>query len=114
MQDAGPGNQGADAVQGEAPDEDGFEAVVAEDPVGVAERGEGVGAEVGGLQAGGAGAVDVQGGLEMAVQGVEQAVGEALERCQWRAWMGGWLAGDGPRGRRGWSRDTGGRWKLAG
>jgi hypothetical protein len=51
---------------------------VAQDPVGVAEGGERVGAEVGGLEARGAGAGDVEGVLEVFVQGVEEAVGEAL------------------------------------
>lgn len=40
--DGGDGEQGADAVQEEAPDEDGAVAVVAQDPGGVAERGDGV------------------------------------------------------------------------
>jgi hypothetical protein len=44
----------------------------------VAEGGERVGAEVGGLEARGAGAGDVEGVLEVFVQGVEEAVGEAL------------------------------------
>lgn len=67
MQNARPGNQGSDAVQAEAPDESRFVAVVAQDPVGVAEGGEGVGAEVGGLEAGGAGAGDVEAVLEVFV-----------------------------------------------
>ena len=101
MQDAGPGDQGADAVEAETPDEDGLEAVVAEDPVGVAEGGERVGAEVGGLEAGGAGAGDVEGILEMLVEGVEEAVGEALV-C--RSAMAFWLMiGTAlPRERTGW------------
>ena len=51
IQDTGPSDQAADAVQAKAPDESGFVAVVAKYPVGVAEGRERVGAEVGGLQA---------------------------------------------------------------
>jgi hypothetical protein len=67
IQDARPGHQRSDAVQTETPDEGRFVAVVAQDPVGVAEGGEGVGAEVGGLQAGGAGASDIERVLEVFV-----------------------------------------------
>jgi hypothetical protein len=49
IQNARPGYERSDAVETQAPDESCFVAVVAQDPVGVAERGEGVGAEVGGL-----------------------------------------------------------------
>lgn len=44
----------------------------------MAEGGERVGAEVGGLETGGAGAGDVETVLEVFIQGVEEAVGEAL------------------------------------
>jgi len=45
----------------------------------VAQRCEWVGAEVGGLQAGGSRASDSEGVLEVFVEGVEEAVGEAPE-----------------------------------
>jgi hypothetical protein len=67
IQNTRPGDQRSDAVQAEAPDESCFVAVVAQDPVCVAEGGEGVGAEVGGLETGGAGAGDVEGVLEVFV-----------------------------------------------
>lgn len=67
VQNTRPGHQRSNAVQAEAPDESRFVAVVAQDPVGVAEGGEGVGAEVGGLEAGGAGAGDVEGVLKVFV-----------------------------------------------
>ena len=67
IQNTRPGHEGSDAVQAEAPDESRFVAVVAQDPVGVAERGERVGAEVGGLKARGARARDVQAVLEVFV-----------------------------------------------
>lgn len=67
VQNTRPGDEGSDAVQAEAPDESRFVAVVAQDPVGVAEGGERVGAEVGGLKAGGAGTGDVEGVLEVFV-----------------------------------------------
>lgn len=74
MQNAWPSNQGANAIEAKTPDEDDLEAVVAEQPVGVAEGGERVGAEVGGLQAGGAGFGDAEGVLEVLVECVEEAV----------------------------------------
>jgi hypothetical protein len=67
VQNTRPGDQRSDSVQAKAPDESGFVAVVAQDPVGVAEGGERVGAEVGGLEARGAGAGDVEGVLEVFV-----------------------------------------------
>ena len=53
-----PHHEGADAVEAESEHEDCFVAEVAQDPIRVAEGGQRVGAEVGGLQAGGAGAGD--------------------------------------------------------
>ena len=67
IQDAGPGDERSDAVQAQAPDESRFVAVVAQDPVGVAEGGERVGAEVGGLETRRAGAGDVETVLEVFV-----------------------------------------------
>lgn len=46
MEEAGPCDQGSDAVEAKAPDEDGLEAEVAEDPVGVAQGCEWIGAFV--------------------------------------------------------------------
>ena len=40
MEQTWPGDQGADTVQREAPDKDGFVAEVAQDPIRVAERGQ--------------------------------------------------------------------------
>lgn len=79
MQNARPRHEGPNAVQTQSPNEDDFVAVVAEQPVGVAQRCEWVGAEVGGLQAGGSRASDSEGVLEVFVEGVEEAVGEAPE-----------------------------------
>lgn len=67
VQDARPCYQRSDSVEAEAPDESGFVAIVAEDPVRMAKGGERVGAEVGGLQTRGAGAGDVQDVLEVFV-----------------------------------------------
>lgn len=78
VHERGPGNQRADAVQAEAPDEARLVAVVPQDPVGVAERGQRVRAKVGGLEARAARAGDVQDFLEVLVEGVDEAVGEAL------------------------------------
>ena len=78
LERGGPHEECANAVEDEAEDEGGAVAEAAEDKVGIAERGEGVGAKVGCLEAGGAGAGDVEGVLEVFVEGVEEAVGEAL------------------------------------
>ena len=67
IQDTRPRHERSDAVQAETPDESRFVAVVAQDPVGVAEGGERVCAEVGGLETGGAGAGDVETVLEVFV-----------------------------------------------
>lgn len=67
VQDARPRYERSDAVQAEAPDESRFVAVVAQDPIGVAEGGERVCAEVSGLETGGAGAGDVETVLEVFV-----------------------------------------------
>lgn len=78
VQNAWPGDQGADSVKDQTPDERRFVSPVSQDPIGVAERGKRVGAEVSGLEAGGASAGDVEDVLEVFVQGVEEAVGETL------------------------------------
>ena len=42
MDKARPGDQGPDSIQGETPDKDGLVAIMTEDPIGVAERGQGI------------------------------------------------------------------------
>jgi len=51
MENARPGHKGAYAVETKPPHEDRLEAIMAEDPVGMTQRGERVGSEVGSLQA---------------------------------------------------------------
>ena len=43
MKEAWPSDQGTDAIQTEAPNEDGFVAEMSKDPIRVAERGERIG-----------------------------------------------------------------------
>lgn len=78
VQNAWPGDQGADSIKKQTPDERRFVSPVSQDPIGVTERGERVGAEVSCLEAGRTSAGDVEDVLEVFVQGVEEAVGEAL------------------------------------
>ena len=49
MEDARPGDEGAYAVKTQAPHEDRLEAIMAEDPVGMTQRGERISAKVGSL-----------------------------------------------------------------
>ena len=74
MQDARPGDQGTDTVKAETPDEDRLEAVVAQDPVGMAERSQRVGAEICCLETGRASTGDAQSVLKVLVERVEKAV----------------------------------------
>ncbi|KFY31454.1 hypothetical protein V493_01094 [Pseudogymnoascus sp. VKM F-4281 (FW-2241)] len=82
----GPEEETSDSEDEEAAHEGDAEAVAAQDPAGEGERAEEVGAEVGGGEAGGFGGGDGELLLEMAVEDVEEAVGEAPEEeedCDW-------------------------------
>ncbi len=74
MEDARPCDQGSNTVEAETPDEDRLEAIVSQDPVCMAKRCEGVGAEVGRLQTSGASTVNTERDLEMLVECVEEPV----------------------------------------
>lgn len=86
----GPEEQAADGKHGEADHEGDAEAVAAQDPAGDGQGAQEVGAKVGGGQAGGHGGGDVEEVLEVGVEGVEEAVGEAPEEEQdghWEMWV---------------------------
>lgn len=93
----GPEEEAPDGEDEEATHEGDAEAVAAQDPAREGEGAEEVGAEVGGGEAGGFGGGDVELLLEVAVEDVEEAVGEAPEKEEdcylgglvWRRYWGG-------------------------
>lgn len=74
VEDTWPCDKRADAVQAQSPDERCFVAVMAQNPVGVAERSQRIRAEVGCLQTRRACTGDVQDVLKMFVQSVEKTI----------------------------------------